>query len=76
VIEDGVSGLISCDLDYLIAGMRRLLADPAEARRLGDNARAVARARFGLDRFVADWNRAFDRALSLDLRHTPLQAES
>jgi len=76
VIEDGVSGLISCDLDYLIAGMRRLLADPAEARRLGDNARAAARARFGLDRFVADWNRAFDRALSLGVRHTPLQAES
>lgn len=76
VIEDGVSGLISCDLDYLIAGMRRLLADPAEARRLGDNARAVARARFGLDRFVADWNRAFDRALSLGVRHMPLQVES
>jgi glycosyltransferase involved in cell wall biosynthesis len=76
VIEDGVSGLISCDLDYLIAGMRRLLADPAEARRLGDNARAVTRARFGLDRFVADWNRAFDRALSLGLHHTPLQTES
>jgi len=64
VIEDGVSGFISCDVDHLIAGMRRLLADPAEARRLGANGREVARARFGLDRFIGDWNRAFEMAIS------------
>jgi hypothetical protein len=61
VIEHGHSGYLSCDLDVLIEGMRTLLADPAEARRLGANARAVARERFGLERFARDWNAAFAR---------------
>ncbi len=60
VIENGRSGWVDTDLDVLIARMRRLLADPAEARRLGDGAARRARARFGIDRFVADWNAAFE----------------
>jgi hypothetical protein len=65
VIENGVSGYISTDLDELVGGMELLLADPAHARRLGDNARSVALDRFGIDRFVADWNEAFSQALEL-----------
>jgi hypothetical protein len=38
--------------------MRDLLADPAEARRLGDGARATAERRFAVDRFTRDWNDA------------------
>lgn len=64
VIESGQSGFVSCDPDELIGRMRDLLADPAKARRLGANAREVAHARFGLDRFKRDWNAAFDRAIS------------
>ena len=64
VIEDGVTGYVSCDPDRLIDRMRRLLADPTHARALGANARAVARERFGLDRFAGDWNAAFERVLS------------
>lgn len=67
VLENGVHGYISCDLDDLVAGMRRLLDDPDEARRMGENARALARARFGLDRFARDWNTAFERAISHQL---------
>jgi len=63
VVEDGVTGYISCDLDKLIDRMRSLLAEPDTARRLGANARAVARERFGLDRFIRDWNRAFEQVL-------------
>ncbi|HYN89191.1 MAG TPA: glycosyltransferase [Ardenticatenaceae bacterium] len=59
VIENGVSGYVSCDVEELIERMRGLLADPAEARRLGANARAVAQERFGLERFARDWNAAF-----------------
>ncbi|HBY95480.1 MAG: glycosyltransferase [Ardenticatenaceae bacterium] len=59
VIENGETGYVSCNLDELIDRMHRLLADPAEARRLGTNARTVARERFGLDRFIRDWNEAF-----------------
>jgi hypothetical protein len=49
----------------LMARMQDLLADQAEARRLGANAGAVARRRFGLDRFRRDWNAAFARAIEL-----------
>ncbi len=59
VIEHGRSGYVSCDVDALIECMRHLLAYPAEARRLGENARAVARERFSLERFIRDWNTAF-----------------
>jgi glycosyltransferase involved in cell wall biosynthesis len=55
----GETGYISCDIDALIEHMRFLLSDYEEATRLGRNARAVAQQRFGLDRFIRDWNRAF-----------------
>ncbi len=63
VIEDSVTGYVSCDVSRLIERMRSLLADPDEARRIGANARAVAQERFGLDRFIRDWNMAFSLAL-------------
>jgi glycosyltransferase involved in cell wall biosynthesis len=65
VIENGVTGYVSNDLDELVARMRELLDNPAEARRLGDNARALAAERFGLDRFRRDWNAAFERAICM-----------
>ena len=58
-ITNGENGFISCDIDELIEHMRFLLANREEAARLGRNARAMAQERFGLDRFVRDWNRAF-----------------
>ncbi len=63
VIENGIQGFISCDVDELVGHMRDLLAHPDEARRLGANARRLAQERFGLDRFARDWNRAFERVL-------------
>jgi hypothetical protein len=39
--------------------MRRLLDDPAEARRLGEGARRRARERYGIERFVRDWEATF-----------------
>ena len=65
VIEDGVTGYVSCDVEYLIDRMQALIQDPALARRLGANARAVAERRFGLGRFTRDWNAAIERAVSL-----------
>jgi hypothetical protein len=61
VIEQGVHGYLSCDPQALVGHMRALLDDPALARRLGANARELARERFGLERFVRDWNAAFAR---------------
>ncbi len=59
VIENGISGWIDTDADRLTERMHELLADPSEARRLGEGARRTAQERFSIDRFVRDWDRAF-----------------
>ncbi len=59
VIEHGKTGYVSCNISELVGHMRRLLADQEEASRLGAQARSVARERFGLTRFIRDWNAAF-----------------
>ncbi|GAB4024824.1 glycosyltransferase family 4 protein [Spirosoma koreense] len=59
VIENGVHGFVSADPGRLAEGMQWLLNKPDEARRMGDNARQLALTRFGLDRFVRDWNALF-----------------
>lgn len=60
VIKNGETGYVSCNINELIENMHSLLSDRREAYRLGTNARALARERFGLDRFMRDWNRAFE----------------
>jgi glycosyltransferase involved in cell wall biosynthesis len=62
VIENGVNGWIDTRTDTLVEAMRALLADPALAARWSEGARATARRRFGIDRFVADWLRVFAAA--------------
>jgi hypothetical protein len=59
-VQNGVSGFVDTDPDKLIEPMRRLLADPGEARRLGANARRYALERFNIDRFARDWERTFE----------------
>ncbi|HEU4683815.1 MAG TPA: glycosyltransferase family 9 protein [Nitrospira sp.] len=58
VIRHNVSGYVETDVDRLVGWMKVLLASPEEARRLGAGARRVARARFGIARFVRDWDAA------------------
>jgi hypothetical protein len=58
-IENGVSGYVDTDVDRLVGRMRRLLEDPEEARRLGNGARERALQRFGMERFVREWEEAF-----------------
>jgi hypothetical protein len=65
VIEDGVHGYLSCDIDALVERMRFLLDNPAEARRMGANARRLAEERFGIERFKRDWDRAFAQAVGV-----------
>ncbi|HYK86648.1 MAG TPA: glycosyltransferase [Ktedonobacteraceae bacterium] len=59
VIENGITGYLSCDVQKLIEAMHFLLDNAEEARRIGANARTVARERFGLARFIRDWQTAF-----------------
>ncbi|HEX7682982.1 MAG TPA: glycosyltransferase family 4 protein [Trinickia sp.] len=56
VVVDGENGYVATDVDSLVERMRALLADPNEARRLGENARRTALERFGIGRFVRDWD--------------------
>ena len=65
VIKDGENGYIDTNVENLIESMRQLLANPEEARRVGEAGRRTVRERFGLERFVADWEAAFEEALAL-----------
>lgn len=65
VIQNGETGYVSCNIDELVYSMRLLLQNHEEAYRIGSNARAVARERFGLDRFIRDWNKAFELATQM-----------
>ncbi len=49
------AGLVTADVDALVATAQRWLADPDEARERGAAARAHVLARHGLDRFLTDW---------------------
>ncbi|WP_273846937.1 glycosyltransferase [Rubrobacter calidifluminis] len=49
------AGVVSNDPVVLEEGLRRLLAEPEEARAAGLVARRAARERYGLERFLADW---------------------
>jgi hypothetical protein len=50
------AGVVSADLERLVSGARALLADPDASRAAGEVARAAALDRFGLERFLTDWD--------------------
>ncbi len=54
-VRNGVNGYVETDVRRLAAHVRRLLHDHDEAAELSAGARALARDRFGIDRFVAEW---------------------
>jgi Glycosyl transferases group 1 len=54
------AGLVSADVDALAAHARALVADPDLARAEGEAARAHALAHYGLERFLADWDRLLE----------------
>jgi hypothetical protein len=57
------AGVVSTRVDTLLDAARWLLDEPAAARRLGERAREAALARYGLDRFLADWDRLLEEEL-------------
>jgi len=50
------AGIVSTKLDVLARAMRRLVDDPDEATERGRAARAAVLERYGLERFLADWD--------------------
>jgi glycosyltransferase involved in cell wall biosynthesis len=63
VLENGRSGVVHTDPSRLIDGARELIRDHALAQRIGDAGREIARQRFSIERFAADWDRAFAEVL-------------
>jgi glycosyltransferase involved in cell wall biosynthesis len=51
------AGVLATRVDTLVDAARWLIDEPDQARQLGDRARQAALARYGLDRFLADWDR-------------------
>lgn len=54
------AGVVSTRVDVLEAALRRLVEDPEAARLMGKAAREAALARYGLARFLDDWDRLLE----------------
>ena len=54
------AGVLATRVDTLVEAAQWLIDEPDQARRLGERARQVALARYGLDRFLADWDRLLE----------------
>lgn len=63
-VPDGVAGFVSNERGKLLEGMRLLLRDPGLAQLMGRQARRIAGERFGIARFVRDWEHAFEVAVN------------
>lgn len=51
------AGVISTNVDVLAGALCRLISEPEEAHEMGKAARRFALARYGLARFLEDWDR-------------------
>ncbi len=71
-VPDGV-GVRSTDPARLRAGLRELVADPAAAAAAGGRAREAVLRRYGLARFLADWDALMDEVAPVR-RTTPVAA--
>lgn len=60
-IENGRSGFVDTHIPTLVQRMHELIDSPALARALGAGARKRALERFGIGRFIDDWNVALQR---------------
>lgn len=58
VLRNGDNGFADTRVERLLDAMRSLLADPRLARAIGESGRRTALERFGIARFVADWEAA------------------
>jgi hypothetical protein len=57
------AGAVSADVDELVRAAGRLIAHPDEARAAGRIAREAALARYGLARFLAEWDEVLGDAV-------------
>jgi hypothetical protein len=65
------AGFVSTNITELVAAAHRLVRDPDEARRRGSQAREAVLARYGLDRFLHDWDSLL---AGVPVHHAPVGA--
>jgi hypothetical protein len=58
------AGVLSTRVDDLVEAARWLIGDQSAARELGTAGRAAARDRYGLARFLSDWDRLLKEVIS------------
>ncbi len=58
------AGFVSTNVNELVDASRDLLNDLDRCVEMGERARAFARERFGLERFLADWDRLLEEIVS------------
>jgi hypothetical protein len=58
------AGVVSNRLETLHEALRRFVRDPEEARERGLGARRAARSRYGLERFLTDWDALFEEVVA------------
>jgi hypothetical protein len=58
-VQNGVNGYVDTNVAALVEHMQRLLEDRTEAAELSRGACRIARERFGIERFVRNWDAAF-----------------
>jgi glycosyltransferase involved in cell wall biosynthesis len=68
------AGVLSTDLGVLVAGLRELIADPELARGMGEVGREYALRRFGLSRFLSDWDRLLHTVVGSAVSRQPSRA--
>ncbi|MCC9205789.1 glycosyltransferase [Arthrobacter sp. zg-Y769] len=68
------AGVLSNDPEELLRAARMFLAEPEQARTCGRAARGAALARYGLGRFLADWDELFAELLTETVSAPPLPA--
>ena len=65
VIEHGVNGFVSNDLQELRAYTQTLLDNPAMAQEIGEAGRKTVEEKFSLERFANQWDEIFRKAVTL-----------
>jgi len=65
VIQNGVNGYIETDPGRLVGKAQWLISCPSEALCLSANAREAAARRFGIDRFISDWDATFKEVTAM-----------
>jgi len=64
VVENGISGYIHTDVDYLIEKMRMLLSDRLHALEIGKKGKNVVEQRFNIHRFANEWEKIFEEVIN------------